>query len=591
MNMPSTTTTTVITVATVTVLGGALAYALYFDHKRRNDLEFRKQLRKEQKRVKKAREDIKATSTAAASGSLTDEDMQAALDAIRSEPLPTTTQEREAYFSEHIADGELLSQRGPASYLQAALAFYRGLRVYPAPLELIMIYQKTVPEPIFNILMKLTTFEVKRRAEAYYSLFPPKSMNVEVKQVPVDDNSKMLKNVLVAAKDFAVGDVIYKEFPMASALDMDLEGRNTHCSQCMQLLTGVPVILENDPLGSAYCSQNCRTIAQDQHHSLLFSLEPLLGLDDDSAPPAGPRRQAQQAMAQHLKQTDSSRTLMAMRLFAHQALSDTRKVIAVPGGSGNEDQDPSPPEAEDNPSGKSEYTFADHLERLRFLELKADKTELTLVRGVLATALGTGDEILPDEQYEKFKGKVAYSAVGVVYNGGRERAKNPGKKELEDFEWTRTPLGTQRQVGSAFYRVSSYVTHSCTPSVRPTFPKGNYQLHLVASRSITKGEELTMAFVEVARQASETAAECCLRRRKQLVKGWSFVCMCPRCFEERQQPAAVGSPAPAVVDDSHPPSSHEGSDTDEPVMIASAEFKDDDVLSAFEEEVNASPAI
>lgn len=49
---------------------------------------------------------------------------------------------------------------GPAYFLDAALSFYRGLRVYPAPVELIMIYQKTVPEPIFNILMKLTTLDV-----------------------------------------------------------------------------------------------------------------------------------------------------------------------------------------------------------------------------------------------------------------------------------------------------------------------------------------------------------------------------------------------------------------------------------------------
>jgi len=46
---------------------------------------------------------------------------------------------------------------------------------------------------------------------AYYEHFPPKSMNVEVKQVPVDDSprGKVLKNVLVATKDFAVGETIY----------------------------------------------------------------------------------------------------------------------------------------------------------------------------------------------------------------------------------------------------------------------------------------------------------------------------------------------------------------------------------------------
>ena len=43
--MSSSRTSTILTIAGVTVLGGALAYAVYFDYKRRNDAEFRKKLR------------------------------------------------------------------------------------------------------------------------------------------------------------------------------------------------------------------------------------------------------------------------------------------------------------------------------------------------------------------------------------------------------------------------------------------------------------------------------------------------------------------------------------------------------------------
>jgi import receptor subunit TOM20 len=45
-----------------------------------------------------------------------------------------------------------LCHPGPAFYLPAALSFYRALRVYPSPVELIVIYQKTVPDPIFKVL-------------------------------------------------------------------------------------------------------------------------------------------------------------------------------------------------------------------------------------------------------------------------------------------------------------------------------------------------------------------------------------------------------------------------------------------------------
>lgn len=39
---------------------------------------------------------------------------------------------------ENVAIGEGLAQAGPMNEIPAALAFYRALRVYPSPVELIM---------------------------------------------------------------------------------------------------------------------------------------------------------------------------------------------------------------------------------------------------------------------------------------------------------------------------------------------------------------------------------------------------------------------------------------------------------------------
>jgi import receptor subunit TOM20 len=41
--------------------------------------------------------------------------------------------------------------KGPDFAVEAALAFFRALRVYPSPVELIMIFQNTVPEFIFKV--------------------------------------------------------------------------------------------------------------------------------------------------------------------------------------------------------------------------------------------------------------------------------------------------------------------------------------------------------------------------------------------------------------------------------------------------------
>lgn len=43
--------------------------------------------------------------------------------------------------------------------LESALAFYKGLKVYPAPGDLIKIYDSTVPKPILDILAEMIAYD------------------------------------------------------------------------------------------------------------------------------------------------------------------------------------------------------------------------------------------------------------------------------------------------------------------------------------------------------------------------------------------------------------------------------------------------
>jgi len=87
---------------------------------------------------------------------------------LKQEEPPKSPEEKETYFMSQVGLGEQLSSQGtslptvhvyrsdlqntgPAFYLLAALAFFRALRVYPSPVELIVIYQKTIPEPVFKV--------------------------------------------------------------------------------------------------------------------------------------------------------------------------------------------------------------------------------------------------------------------------------------------------------------------------------------------------------------------------------------------------------------------------------------------------------
>lgn len=119
---------------------GSLAYALYFDHRRRTDPQFRKSLRLQHKKVTKSLE----AEAKAAESSQKARIRQAVQDAL-AEGFPRDPEETEGYFMQEVARGEGMCTDG-SDPVDAALCFYRALKVYPQPGDLIGIYDKTVPK-------------------------------------------------------------------------------------------------------------------------------------------------------------------------------------------------------------------------------------------------------------------------------------------------------------------------------------------------------------------------------------------------------------------------------------------------------------
>jgi hypothetical protein len=84
-----------------------IAYALYFDYKRRNDPQFRKQLKKESKRqAKAAKEEAEANTVRQRQA------IRTAIEEAKEEGFPIDVEEREAYFMQEVARGEGLSGEG-----------------------------------------------------------------------------------------------------------------------------------------------------------------------------------------------------------------------------------------------------------------------------------------------------------------------------------------------------------------------------------------------------------------------------------------------------------------------------------------------
>jgi mitochondrial import receptor subunit TOM20 len=84
-----------------------LAYAVYFDHKRRTDPEFRRALKRDarrQARMAKEANEVK--------GKQKQEAIKQAIEDAQQERFPTDIEEREAFFMTEVARGEQLNGDG-----------------------------------------------------------------------------------------------------------------------------------------------------------------------------------------------------------------------------------------------------------------------------------------------------------------------------------------------------------------------------------------------------------------------------------------------------------------------------------------------
>jgi mitochondrial import receptor subunit TOM20 len=63
-------------------------------------------------------------------------------------------------------------------------------------------------------------------------------------------------------------------------------------------------------------------------------------------------------------------------------------------------------------------------------------------------------------------------------------------------------------------------------------------MHLVATRDIKAGDEVTVSYVDASVHDNEDVVQARYRRRKELARGWRFACQCDRCAREAPSPSA-----------------------------------------------------
>ncbi|KAK3810422.1 MAG: MAS20 protein import receptor-domain-containing protein [Linnemannia elongata] len=487
-------TSTIVAATVGTLAVATVGYAIYFDQKRRNDPEFRRKLKKEKKRaMKQQKEEEKKKTTKTAQSA------EEALASIKEDDFPTSMEEREKFCMDQLSTGEALFTRGPEGYDMAAICFYKALKVYPAPAELVMVYQKTIPPEVFTLVMGMLSMDVHKKQEKYYTVFPPKDMNVKVDELPegiTAEGQKVVRRGLIATKDFAAGETVYSETPIISSLEPSLEGKE-FCHYCLkQIVEDESKVNCPTCTKVVFCSASCEKSASTEFHAVLCTKD-----SEDASTP-------ERSLYDYTKETNNKYPEMIAKFLVRMVHEETLN------------------------SGE-EYNLFDHIERLRFLEVRpsaAEEKEIELLKVALGSKIPGIEEFINEERYLTLKGKLLYNAYGISTSLNADRSVEPSPEQYRSER--DAPV-----VGAGFYRVTSYMSHSCEPNTKIAYQDHNNTLAVVATKAVKAGDELHVGFID--QKNGELSTE---QRRQELFQHYRFKCMCPRC--EAPEPVAV---AAAVV--------------------------------------------
>ncbi|AAS52366.1 AEL318Wp [Eremothecium gossypii ATCC 10895] len=144
----SQTVSRVFALTTATVVAVAAGYALYFDYQRRHNPGFRKNLKRS---LKKQRAQEHAEHEEAKQATMAHVGEYLTMELIK-EPIPQDSNEKQASFKVNVEEGEMLA-KVPGKELESALKFYRALAMYPSPAELLGIYQRSIPEAVYEYIV------------------------------------------------------------------------------------------------------------------------------------------------------------------------------------------------------------------------------------------------------------------------------------------------------------------------------------------------------------------------------------------------------------------------------------------------------
>lgn len=216
-------------------------------------------------------------------------------------------------------------------------------------------------------------------------------MNVKVDELPegiTAEGQKVVRRGLIATKDFAAGETVYSETPIISSLEPSLEGKE-FCHYCLkQIVEDESKVNCPTCTKVVFCSASCEKSASTEFHAVLCTKD-----SEDASTP-------ERSLYDYTKETNNKYPEMIAKFLVRMVHEETLN------------------------SGE-EYNLFDHIERLRFLEVRpsaAEEKEIELLKVALGSKIPGIEEFINEERYLTLKGKLLYNAYGISTSLNADRS-------------------------------------------------------------------------------------------------------------------------------------------------------------------------
>ncbi|KAI9281180.1 MAS20 protein import receptor-domain-containing protein [Sporodiniella umbellata] len=364
--------TTVALISTAIIATFGIGYIIYFDKQRRSDPNFKKHLKRERK--KQAKNQKEAEKEAIDSAEKT---VELVLKSVAEESFPESPEEKEKYFMEQVSAGEALVQQNLIH--ESIVHFYKALKIYPSPLELLNIFQQTLPEHAFRLVVNIMAVEQQQRQTNFYKEFP--SNDVQLKLEKTIQNEKPVY-CLSAEQDFEEGEVLYTETPLVSTLHPELEG--SYCNRCMKELEQKIECKNCDQVN--FCSEDCESSATNQYHQFLCTNNKLEAKNSKAT-----------EFMDYSREKNLKCPTMAAKLFCIMVAEELDK------------------------TNKSKYNSWDHIERQSPVNVEVTEShtkEIQMIKELLSSKVPGIEEFLSEEIYHALLSKFHGNTYDVECSAG-----------------------------------------------------------------------------------------------------------------------------------------------------------------------------